>query len=69
MLTNFWKQEFENEVVEMEVALDKMNRSLSRINRELSDFLGEKLKLETRLKHIKTLYLEKETSYVQCVVC
>lgn len=54
--------------MEMEVALDKMNRSLSRINRELSDFLGEKLKLETRLKHIKTLYLEKETSYVQCVV-
>ncbi len=50
--------ELDCEVREMEQALDKMDRSLSRITRELSDYMGEKVKLEQRLKHIKCLIAE-----------
>ena len=63
--------ELDCEVREMEEALDKMNRSLSRINRELCDYMGEKVKLEQRLRHIKILIAETSRPHVvqQCVIC
>ena len=68
-LTIWDVRELECEVREMEEALDKMNRSLSRINRELGDFMGEKVKLEQRLKHIKSMFTDNGRQQTQCVVC
>ena len=68
-LTIWDMQEFESEVKEMEDVLDKMNRSLCRINRDLGDFMGEKVKLEQRLKFIKAAYMDKDKPQTQCVVC
>ena len=67
-LTIWDVRELECEVREMEEALDKMNRSLSRINRELGDFMGEKVKLEQRLKHIKSMFTDNGRQQTQCVV-
>lgn len=68
-LTIWNVQELDIEVREMEESLDKMNRSLSRINRYLGDYMGEKVKLEQRLKHIKMTIAETLRPQQQCVVC
>jgi chromosome segregation ATPase len=70
-LTIWDMRELDCEVREMEEALEKMNRSLSRISRDLGDYMGEKVKLEQRLQHIKLMIeetLRPQQQSQQCVV-